>query len=851
MRFFKQKPPAASEEAAPAASEEAAPAAASEEAAPAAKLSTQQITKLNTTDQLPAYILKYAILCNLAYSYPTYFYLGLSLYNNALTRLNEAQFVDINKNQLIGLKDYVTNYTAANKKNQVLSYESRHEISDTYNKNMKTLIEYENKAAEAKKTKQQEKGQLADHKFNMTNDHLAAGQQFLKTAEFAQNYATMYIHTSDDLSCYIVADISNKNKPEIHVVFRGSRSLKNAVSDVKGFIKESLCNKKLNKEALETLKEKAEETFKKAKAFGGAVHLEKEVLNVMVYSMVYLQKEFIEKRLTEEKLPKTTISITGHSLGGCLCSLFALYFYKLLKNPDFFDSPTTTANKGGKKTKKHRKNKQRRTRKGKRGGGVKILDFIGLPFKVVAVSSPRPFNEAAEKEYVNAVNTGYIEHINYTSRGDPVTSMPPNTLMNFYHPMETKNEKTGKGIIFKDKSSPYSIRSTSTVFENEKVNPNLSLDTSNIKGGITRINPFAHGSVGGISFMHLVRGYTVGSDITFKGIKVLAIIPKKGEKISTTSHNYPFSENAIITSYTAYVKEIGDKLKSDNVLTPGPISLNEGTQKADATAKGFEAGMCGNNKQVVEHDNDLTKIVETITYNFLTGKPKVDITQKMIDEYKSAVDILWNSPSTEYQTVTPELKNHFKNFYTSRNYTTGLLYLYNNNQNGFERNCGLGISSFKTYMETRDKKRYNELLPCLIMAKKNAADAPKDSIKVPQRTAIKKPEGYTDIDKAQQYGQLPPDEIKRIEKRNQELLLKQKQELLRPNMSAATGVQTKAAGVVKEGVATAKDNNQGETAAMRAGGGRKKKVRTTKKRNMKRGHMRKRKTIKKKRHAKK
>ena len=63
--------------------------------------------------------------------------------------------------------------------------------------------------------------------------------------------------------------------------------------------------------------------------------LEKEVLNVMVYSMVYLQKEFIEKKLTEEKLPKTTISITGHSLGGCLCSLFALYFYKLLKNPDF------------------------------------------------------------------------------------------------------------------------------------------------------------------------------------------------------------------------------------------------------------------------------------------------------------------------------------------------------------------------------------------------------------------------------------------------------------------------------------------------------------------------------------
>ena len=358
MSFLKKKPLAA-----PATGAAPAPATG---AAPAAKLSTQQITELNATDQLPAYILKYAILCNLAYSYPTYFYLGLSLYNNALTRLNEANFVDINKKQLIGLEDYVTNYTAANKKNQVLSYESRHEISDTYNKNMKTLIEYENNAAaEAKKTKQQEKGQLADHKFNMTNDHLAAGQQFLKTAEFAQNYATMYIHTSDDLSCYIVADISNKNKPEIHVVFRGSRSLKNAVSDVKGFIKESLCNKKLNKEALETLKEKAEETFKKAKAFGGAVHLEKEVLNVMVYSMVYLQKEFIEKRLTEEKLPKTTISITGHSLGGCLCSLFALYFYKLLKNPDFFDSPTTTANKGGKKTKNIEKISKGAPEKGK------------------------------------------------------------------------------------------------------------------------------------------------------------------------------------------------------------------------------------------------------------------------------------------------------------------------------------------------------------------------------------------------------------------------------------------------------------------------------------------------------
>jgi hypothetical protein len=780
MSFLKKKPLAA-----PATGAAPAPATG---AAPAAKLSTQQITELNATDQLPAYILKYAILCNLAYSYPTYFYLGLSLYNNALTRLNEANFVDINKKQLIGLKDYVTNYTAANKKNQVLSYESRHEISDTYNKNMKTLITYEEDkaAAEAKKTKQQEKGQLADHKFNMTNDHLAAGQQFLKTAEFAQNYATMYIHTSDDLSCYIVADISNKNKPEIHVVFRGSRSLKNAVSDVKGFIKESLCNKKLNKEAL---KEKAEETFQKAKAFGGAVHLEKEVLNVMVYSMVYLQKEFIEKKLTEEKLPKTTISITGHSLGGCLCSLFALYFYKLLKNPDFFDSPTTTANKGGKKTKKHRKNKQRRTRKGKRGGSVKILDFIGLPFKVVAVSSPRPFNEAAEKVYVNAVTTGYIEHINYTSRGDPVTSMPPNTLMNFYHPMETNNE-TGKGIFLKDKFSPYSIRSTSTVFENEKVNPNLSLDTSNIKGGITRINPFAHGSVGGISFMHLVRGYTVGSDITFKGIKVLAIIPENGG-ISTTSHNYPFSENAIITSYTAYVKEIGDKLKSDNVLTPGPISLNEGTQKADATADGFEAGMCGNNKQVVEHDGNIATATAVATKDGI----KTKIHEKLKDARNNVADaaITMGERVVPAATATRDKMTDAKNTAVKK-----------------AQKLASAVTPFASAVGDTAKTTVN-----------NATSSLKTGVR---KGVVKGLGGLMGLKKKASGAVANVNESVYNTFNTPRNVLQQQKE---------------------------QDNYQGVTAAMRAGGGKKKKVRTTKKRNMKRGHMRKRKTIKKKRHAKK
>ena len=200
--------------------------------------------KNNENDQLPAYMLKYTILANLSYSYPTYFYLGLSLYSRFLNEIKNATFTSVNEKKLIGLKPYITSYNTTQGKeiiNKVLSYESRSKISNSYNKDLQDLLKYEKNHGK-KKEGAKSKTTLNKHQFDI-NHHLNMNESkdFLNKDIFKNNYATIYIHTSDDLSCYIIADIQNINEPEIHVVFRGSRSLKNAISDIKGLTKKKLC----------------------------------------------------------------------------------------------------------------------------------------------------------------------------------------------------------------------------------------------------------------------------------------------------------------------------------------------------------------------------------------------------------------------------------------------------------------------------------------------------------------------------------------------------------------------------------------------------------------------------------
>ena len=116
----------------------------------------------------------------------------------------------------------------------------------------------------SKEPESKSKKTLNSHQFDI-NHHVDYENKQL-TKEHSK-YAIIYIHTTDDLSCYIVANASDTNNPEIYVLFRGTRSLKNAISDVKGMMKGSL---------------DSEDTNNNMKAFRGALELISEVINILI-----------------------------------------------------------------------------------------------------------------------------------------------------------------------------------------------------------------------------------------------------------------------------------------------------------------------------------------------------------------------------------------------------------------------------------------------------------------------------------------------------------------------------------------------------------------------------------------
>ena len=527
-----------------------------------------------TKDQLPPIIMKYAILSNLAYSYPTYIFLALKIFDDVLLKLNNAEYDDVNKKQLVNVAPYVTKFKYQNKSQSgVLSKDSRKTISKFFNDQFKELVRTEKTIKKQPGAKS--KTSLHSHQFDI-NHHVNSG--ISKFTGQHSNFSIIYIHTSDDLSCYIVANASDTENPEIYVLFRGTRSLKNAISDLKGIKKESLCSGNPDN---------------KMKAFAGALHLESEVMNIIFYSIVHIYMTFLKDKCNNRP---AQISVTGHSLGGCLCSIFSYYLTNMLlnimKQPVRMDSGQT----GGKRRTKKRRSNKTKTQKKYRGGSVLTYDKIfKLPVIAVAISSPRPFNKELEVAYADLVTKQKIQHINFTSRGDAVTSLPP-AAFGMYHPMDTHLEKQGKF----SKSSPYNIRSDSIG----------TLNTSNIKGMITRSNPASHGMIGGISFMDKILGFKIGSDLEAKrGCKILLIQPPANANEKTfknTSHIFKYSIDAQITSYSAFCNLIAKHMNESQNLAHSingeavvgtekntqQVSIQEIAKTAHATQKRIHDIVC-------------------------------------------------------------------------------------------------------------------------------------------------------------------------------------------------------------------------------------------------------------------
>lgn len=222
-----------------------------------------------------------------------------------------------------------------------------------------------------------------------------------------KGWAVMYITTSTDLSVYLVAERASQ---AIYVIFRGSRSAQNAVSDANIFKIKKCPN--------------SNQEF-----FGGVLHLDTEGLGTIINGLTFLADNFF----AEGKGREIQVFSFGHSLGGGECTLFA----------DIWDSTYKTL---------------------ERPTQAKFKECIVC----VSYGAPRIFNEAAMDAFMEKVtaNPSKILYLRVWTGGDWVPTLPPEKLK-YYHP------KTAQ-IIPTLKFAPVWNTSLLAPGDKTKVNYNLS-----------------------------------------------------------------------------------------------------------------------------------------------------------------------------------------------------------------------------------------------------------------------------------------------------------------------------------------------------------------------------------------
>lgn len=483
-------------------------------------------------DQLPAVILPYVALSFMAYLYPTYFYLGLAEYDILKRGINLAQKVPVNSNSLKRLPEYIS-------RDGILSFESRKDITTKFNNLFKILSEKSNQLPD-----RLQPGLLAPkydytalmEKMTKFAPTKSGWGELLRLSQSGLNtkHASIYIHTSDDLTCYVVADWSDINQPEVSVVFRGTRSLQNAITDTKGALMkktiERYCdpNHPLNPD-----------NNVNPRVFGDALNMEEEVLNTILFSIIYA------KSLIPSKPKKVQLTITGHSLGGCLANIFGLLIGKTIEMEAAGDLPAI------------------------------ITPEINVPIRVVAVSSPRSFNKAAATLYDGMAHLSdaskksgkkqIIEHINMCTRGDQVPNVPLQAT-GFYHPGDYNLEgnKQGEKVASSTILKPSNIRSEAAPGIGAKTK---TLNTKNtyhqFKPSITPTST-AHMTVAGLKLPlgRAAIGFKAGSDISIKkGCKVSVI-----HNSVTTSYVFPFSEDMRFMTFEDFKKMVVRNLHEDHNL---------------------------------------------------------------------------------------------------------------------------------------------------------------------------------------------------------------------------------------------------------------------------------------------
>lgn len=404
------------------------------------------------------------------------------------------------------------------------------------------------------------------------------------------NWAYMYVHTSEDLSVYLLADVITHS---IFIIFRGTRSLQNVKTDLTPHA-HILCDPKSSKGDVE-------EVFK------GVYELQDEVLHTIYYSSIWLANRFLKAT----KNNPVQIWSYGHSLGGASASLFAYMWVGIHDEQQKID---------------------------KEVAGVCKPNIYCSTF-----GAPKVFNQTLNKHFENLMSKGRIQYIRYVTEGDAITSLPPEAkikkgVLNFTLVHPGKNLGENINVKGKERVSNYSLlkclnplsqlKGTAHLVgslvkrDRSKLKPisfdydkRLRCTTINYNPKLD-INPNAHGIQARIEYMFVLSNFSTGSELNTGSSVKQKTIGKKQNAIMKIFYSEPktldmyghlFNIKAIskagsdsdneVISYQEFVKLIGDPLiksKNDNKL----ILQNT---LSDSAANGADQAVKPSGMSAVEH----------------------------------------------------------------------------------------------------------------------------------------------------------------------------------------------------------------------------------------------------------
>lgn len=308
--------------------------------------------------------------------------------------------------------------------------------------------------------------------------------------------AVIYIHTSNDLSCYIIAD---RRLHSISVIFRGTRSMKNVGTDA-DFRKQELCT----------------ETDQKAlheKVFKGVFHLEEEALHTIIYSMEFLATDFLA---ATARNPARVFSF-GHSLGGALATFFTYIF-------------------------------------------VGVQDTLQIPViskDIICCSygSPRIFNAAVNNHFNDLMDQGRIIFRRYATMGDPITSLPPE-VFGLVHGGKGRpvsivrcrlilSTATAAAQVAKATRRRIKGNVKQQSFSAADINYTSPLSCTNVIGRAFA-KPHAHGDIARISLAEVLAGFQIRGDIVDKKTVLCKVMYMLPSELSVVSHIFDLVELRVV-----------------------------------------------------------------------------------------------------------------------------------------------------------------------------------------------------------------------------------------------------------------------------------------------------------------